>query len=307
MRRPVVSSSGVAACVAVLTAILPFSVQAVTPLECAQAYEKAQVERKAGHFTVAIESLRECAGQECPAFVRKDCIQWMAETESTQPTVVFSVRRNGADMTTVEIACDGRVLTRSSDGKSVALDPGVHDFAFGVPGEAAVHRQIVIRQGERDRIVEIELDKPSLAALSPGAAARKSVLPDVAAAAGASSRVGGGSSMSGRRILAYSLAGLGTLGVSGFAAVGLWGYSQKRDFERSCAPFCSSSQVESVRTKYIVADACLGVGVVSLGLAAYLFLSEGKTAAGVSPSTTAVAISPSLFGHGAVVDMSGRF
>jgi hypothetical protein len=274
-----------------------------TPLECAQAYEQAQVDRKAAHIIAAIESLTICAGQNCPSFIRKDCIDWLTESQTAQPSVVFSVRRQGADLTDVEIVCDGRTVTRVLDGKAVSLDPGSHLFAFRVAGDASVEKQIVIREGERNRIVEIDLDLASTT--GPGvttidATRDLSSLP-------ATANPGLGSSAGGRSVLPYVFAGVGVLGVSGFVAFGLWGNSQKGDLERDCSPFCSSGQVDGVRSKYILADTSLALGLVSLGLATYWFVNRHEQVPTASRPATSAAVAPPHAGRGGVIHVVTSF
>jgi hypothetical protein len=286
-----------------LAALWGSTAMADTPLECAQAYEKAQVERKAGHIIAAIESLTICAGPNCPSFLRKDCIDWLTESQTAQPSVVFSVRRNGADLTGVEVACDGRIVTQVLDGKAVSLDPGSHQFTFQVPGDRSITKQIVIREGERNRIVEVDWDREATAV----AAATISNSPDDRASPSAPANAGLASSAASRTVLPYAFAGLGVLGVSGFAVFGLWGNSQKGDLEGSCAPFCRSSQVDEVRTKYIVADTCLAVGLVSLGLATYWFVSGHGQVPRTSQQNTSVAVAPTHSGRGGVVNLVTSF
>jgi hypothetical protein len=111
-----------------------------------------------------------------------------------------------------------------------------------------------------------------------------------------------------RRILPYGLAGVGVLGISGFAAFGLWGNSQKKDLERSCSPFCQSSDADAVHTKYLLADGCLVLGVASLAVATYLFAKEPRSPTKVSSSQdTSVTIAPALTGRGGIVDFATSF
>jgi hypothetical protein len=56
--------------------------------------------------------------------------------------------------------------------------------------------------------------------------------------------------------------------------LGVLGKSQRDDLRDSCAPSCPEDDVGSVRTKLILADVSLGVGVVSLGVATYLFIAS---------------------------------
>jgi hypothetical protein len=289
-------------------ALLHSSAMAAPPQECAEAYEKAQEERKASHLTAAVEELRKCAAEICPSFIRKDCIQWMSETESAQPTVVFSVRRDGADLSSVEVLCDGRVVAHSIDGKAVALDPGAHVFTFRQPGAPSVEKRTIIREGERNRILEAELPAPipeDLATKSSLTAAETPEETDESVSTGTDASVA--PPATGRKWIPYALAGMGVLGVSGFTVFGLWGNSDKQDLERSCSPFCRPSQVDQVSTKYIVADTCLAVGLVSLGLATYWFLSDPRTTQKTSDSHAAVVVSPTASGRGGVLDLRTTF
>jgi hypothetical protein len=82
---------------------------------------------------------------------------------------------------------------------------------------------------------------------------------------------------------------LGVIGGGGFAALALSGQSDVSNLRSTCAPNCSSSQVDGARTQIILANVSLGVGIASLGIATTWFLlsrsHEGKTAAlSVEPS-----------------------
>jgi hypothetical protein len=271
-----------------------------SPRACADAYEKAQEERKAGRITAAIGYLTKCAAQDCPSFVRKDCLQWMTDAERAQPSVVFAVRRDGVELTSVEIVVDGRLLTNLIDGKAIALDPGAHVFTFRAPDGVSTERSRIIREGERNRLIEVELPG-SLPVEVPGPLVR------TPAQVAEMPRQDLAPVNPTRSWLPYGLAGVGVLGVSGFAVFGLWGHSQKNHLEDTCSPFCQSSQVDEVRTKYILADACLAVGLVSLGAAAYYFLRDREDAAKVSGVPSTASLLPTLSPGRGAVDLAIRF
>lgn len=259
---------------------------------CADSYEKAQEEKTAGHLKAALVQLKSCIDPTCPKFIRDDCVRWMDQTESALPTVVFAVRRDGKDLTDVEVACDGEPLLSSLDGKAVSVDPGSHDFSFKVPGFAPMERQTLIREGERNRIIDVEF-------------AHESVASPTSTASADAGRPGERGMVA--RYLPYGLAGLGALGVAGFALFGIEGNSQKGDLERSCSPYCQSSQVDSVKTKYLLADTCLAVGLVSAGVATYLFLKRHSQSAGGQDHATSIGFAPRTSGGGGVVQVSTRF
>ncbi|HEY5284171.1 MAG TPA: hypothetical protein VIM14_15370, partial [Polyangia bacterium] len=226
------------------------------PQACAKAYEKAQEEKTAGRFNSAIAHLKTCLAAECPSFIREDCLRWMDQTELALPTVVFSVREDGNDLTDVEILCDNKPLTGKLDGKALPLDPGLHDFSFRLPGHTPIARQVLVREGERNRIIIAEFHKLH----------KRLSLPEVLSPIGETTLEAKPNPHSGR-ILPYALAGAGVLGLAGFTTFAILGNSQQGELERTCAPNCQSGQIDSVKLKYHLADASLGVGLVSLGVA----------------------------------------
>jgi len=233
------------------------------PRDCAQAYEKAQEEKTAARLTSALVHLKTCIAVECPAFIREDCVRWLAQTESALPTFVFSVEQDGSDLTEVEIRCDNMPLTRKLDGKAIAVDPGPHEFSLRLPGHVPVERKILAREGERNRNIKVEFNSstrlPPLVEPAPTGA-------ESSRGAEANSRLG--------NLGPYALAGLGVLGLAGFTTFAILGNSQQGDLERTCSPNCQASQVDSVKSKYLLADVSLGVGLVSLGVATYWWISR---------------------------------
>jgi tetratricopeptide (TPR) repeat protein len=73
---------------------------------------------------------------------------------------------------------------------------------------------------------------------------------------------------------AYVLGAVGVAGLATFGTLALLGRNQQSDLERSCSPACSPSQVQPMKTKFLIADIGLAVGAVSLGAAGYLVLSR---------------------------------
>jgi hypothetical protein len=271
---------------------------------CTEAYEQAQEEKASGHFKTALSHLRACVAPECPRFIREDCARWMDQAEAATPTVVFAVRRNGVDQTEVDVTCDGQPLTHSLDGKALALDPGMHTFLFSIPGLPSVERPLLIREGEHNRLIEVEFQGGATPVTGKSEEHFASPISGIPSA----ERSLDAQHSTSRPYLMYGLAGTGVLGIAGFSAFALLGSSQQGDLEKSCSPNCRTSQVDSVKTKYLVADVCLGVGLVSLGVATYLFFS---TPSGGSHSDKKPEISIDLVprpgGEGGVLRLSKVF
>ena len=262
---------------------------------CPDSYEKAQEERAAGHLKAALVHLQSCIDPSCAKFIRDDCVRWMEQVESALPTVVFAAQRAGQDLTNVEVSCDGEPLMSTLGGKAVPMDPGPHDFSFTVPGLAPIQRQTLIREGERNRMIVVEFG-----------VANESIA-STTASADANLRTEPRPHKTIAYYLPYGLAGLGVLGGAGFALFGIQGNSQKGDLERTCSPHCQSSQVDSVRTKYLLADTCLAVGLVSLGVATYLFLTRHSRGASDRDHALFIEFVPRTSAAGGVVRIAAPF
>jgi hypothetical protein len=153
---------------------------------------------------------------------------------------------------------------------------------------------MLIREGERNRMIDVEFRSPLGATPLPTPAD-----PDLQAKSGER-----GTAL---LYLPYGLAGLGALGVAGFAVLDIQGNRRKSDLEHSCSPYCQSSQVDEVKMKYLLADTCLAVGLVSLGVATYLFLTSHGEDASRQAHPTSIGFAPRPSGGGGVVQVATQF
>jgi hypothetical protein len=244
--------------------------------ECAAAYESSQELRANGKLTKAAAALALCAEESCPAFVRSDCVQWLEEVQKDLPSVIISAKDpHGEDVTAVRVLVDGELLVKELDGKAVPLDPGSHKLRFELEGVAPIEQQIVVKAGQKDRALEVSFaakgaDVPED---NPYAGTEKEKAPaDVPADEAESGKPGP------LRPYAYVAGGVGVAGIVGFAVLGAMGKSAESDLEASnCKPNCAQSDVDAIKTKYVLADISLGVGIVGLGTGvALFFMSQPK-------------------------------
>jgi hypothetical protein len=235
---------------------------------CVAAYEQAQLLRGRSKLRRAREELLVCAQSACPKFIATDCTQWLSEVDANTPTVVISARdESGQEITAVRVKADGEHLLDGLDGKAVPLDPGPHVFRFERGALRPVEKTYVIHEGERNRAITVELrgDSDMLAVRSTGSPAAAPVVRDDAQAAG-------------RARWALVLGALGAVGVGSFAYFGLTGHSDVEQMRSQCAPACAQSDVDAAKTKLLIADGSLGLGIASLGLATWLLFSKSRDA-----------------------------
>jgi hypothetical protein len=229
---------------------------------CISASEQGQQLRDSGKYRAARDAFTQCTRDACPAIVRRDCTRWLSDVTQLWPSVVFGAKDPaGNDLASVSVFADGVPIASTLDGKPVQIDPGEHVFRFETGGFHAVERQLLVRAGEKSRLVLAQFgDAP--AATPPPAA------PDATTAPAAAPVPAG----------AWVFGGLALLAFGTEAFFGVTGLNDRSSLEsHPCAKTatCNPDDVTAVRTKFTVADIALGVGLVSAGLSAYLYFTRG--------------------------------
>ncbi len=234
---------------------------------CGSAYVKAQKHRRAGELKSARQALIQCSRSECIAEVSKDCVQWLSEVEASMPTIVVLAKdRAGKSLSAVAVSVDGAKVAKSLDGKALTVDPGRRVFKFEYNGAKPVTKAVTVAQGQKDRVIEVEIPigkaaKKTGGSKSGGFETGGAEEPDEGAPLGA---------------YVFGAVGLGAVIVGG----SLWlssefDVTELRDEE--CSPACPASKRDTIETKRLFGDIAFGVGVVSLGIATVLFLNSGPS------------------------------
>jgi hypothetical protein len=215
--------------------------------------------------------------------VRKYCADWLAQVEDRIPSVVFRAQSaDGADVTDATVTVDGGAA-HAVDGTATRLNPGEHAVHFEHEGDPPVDMHVVLAETEKGRIVSARFAAKAVATPAP-----------VEAPAPAT----GGAGIS---PVAIALAGVGVVGLGAFTYLGLTAKSDLDNLRQTCAPNCASSDLDAVKQKALFADLSLGVGVVALGAAAWVFLANRP-----APSAAALLdVRPTP--GGAVARVGGRF
>jgi len=247
----------------------PDTARAADPFEaCVSAYDQAQVDRRAGKLVSAKERLLTCSQAACPAAARRDCARWLDEVETSIPTVVVEATSgSGAELTEVRVLIDGRLLAPRLEGKALAVDPGTHTFGFETAGVAGVTQTVTIREGEKNRKIQVRLGAPATPEPAPEPVGSRPI-----------------------PVLAFVLGGVGLVGLGSFAFFGIRAKNDEAELRDSgCQPRCDVDEVDAVFEKQVIADVSLGIGLAALAAATIVFLTRptvgGRSAATARPLT----------------------
>jgi len=266
--------------------------------QCLAASDQGQQMRDDGKYRRAREAFATCARDACPALVRRDCMKWLADLEQSSPSIVVGAKDDkGGDLVDVTVLVDGAPLVTKLDGKPTPVDPGAHVLRFETAGYPRVEQHVMVRAGEKSRLLVVQFGTPA----PPAPATTPATAP-----APAAPQADTGQTPQGTRTSAWVFAGLSVVAFGTEAYFGFSGLSDRSSLKsQPCAQTasCPESSVDSIRTKFTVADIALGVGLASAAISAYLFLAPPSETAPSHP--TAVDVVP-LPGGGAM-SVAGRF
>ncbi len=253
---------------------------------CVSAYDASQRLRRDGKLLSARTELLRCASEACPAAVSKDCTRWLAEVEQSLPTIVLAARdEQGRDITEARVTLGERVLAERLDGRAVALDPGPHTLSFELAGGRKFEQQVVVRQGQKNRLVELRLEPRAPAPAANERATVPSPKPTPAPTSADDQR-----EPAAIPTLAWVLGAVGVAALGGFVYFALDAPADVDDMDRRCAPNCPQDEVDAAERKALFADIALGVGVAALAGSAIVIVTR-----------------PSGGAQGAVVSLGARF
>lgn len=272
---------------------LPRTAHADDKQICVTASEKGQQLRSAGKLVDAREQFNLCGRTECPKLIQQDCTQWMSEVLASLPSIVPGAKdRKGRDIVDARLTIDGKLATETLDGKPIVVDPGVHSFVFEAKGAGApppVKEQVVVKPGEKNRIVSV-----TIATGDDGAVAAGTTAPAHPAEGSKSSPP----------IAAYVIGGLGVVALGAAGVMGLLANSDAHDLRSTCAPNCKQSDVDAIQTRYTIGGVTAGIGGALLVTGIVLFFvhgSESSRSSQASSSTPAFLLQPVAGGSAALL------
>jgi hypothetical protein len=247
---------------------------------CLAAPVEGQQLQRAGKLVAARDRFASCARKTCPAEIVQDCTRWEQQVASAVPSVVLVARdAKGRDLVDVEVAIDGQAAV-AVGARAVELDPGSHRFVFHRQRGTDVEVNLLLREGERDRPVAATFDVP----------ARRPA------------RVEEPPTTSSRPVpvAAWIAGGVGVLGFASFATFGALGVRDRAS--SGCDVGCSQSQKDHVDGELRAADISLGVSVIALGVATWLYLTRPTV---MAPDGVLFELRPAA--GGGLATLGGRF
>lgn len=267
--------------------------------QCAADSEEAQSLRDKNRYRAARAKFRSCAQSSCPGVVRKDCTKWLAELEEVMPSIVVgAVDEKGTDLVDVELSMDGETLAARLDGTPIAVDPGAHELRATAPGREPVKMPIVVRVGDKTRQVRITIPSGGTKAVDPEATPASTPAPDAPAAG----RVSHGPPLA-------SIV-LGSVGVAALASWGIFGLTAQSDFgalKKECGPSCPDGSADGIKTRMLVADVSLGIGVAAVGVAAVLWIVQAPAPAKQASFAGRLQLGAAPVRGGAAAGLGGSF
>jgi hypothetical protein len=283
------------ACPSVAPAQTPAGAQGGTDAKkaCIAQHEAAQTFRRTGKLLEARDATVVCSRDECPAVVRADCADWLDVASKAVPSLVIRAKSDDQDVFDVRVFVDEKLVTAHLDGTPFELNPGPHSLRFEYSNFDPIKQELLVLEGEKNRVLAVSFAKVGAVSNEPVTKPfeRESPLPV--------------ETYRPIPVLTYVLGGVALAGVGGFTAFGLSGQQEKKALESGCRPVCSDSDLEPVRTRFIMADASLGIAILSTVAAGVVYFtrptrplpsntSQGKAARAASPM--AFGLSPTASG-----------
>lgn len=259
--------------------------------QCARAAEEGQRLRDDAKLRAARPQFLECSRESCPAFIRNDCIKWLAEADAALPTVSVRARDSrGMDITGAKLDIDGVVVAESLKGQSIQLDPGEHMITVTARAGDKLGQKVVVVRGERDRILTFSFDR----ALEPDGRAVDGTGPRVVQlpSGARDTPPSDGASYA----LPITFTTIAVVGLATFTALDIHAYGRYSDLKDGCGATksCTREDVSGLSGEFVGAAIALGVGLASAGLATYFFLTMPKkdgVRASIAPTPTGAAAS----------------
>jgi hypothetical protein len=242
---------------------------------CADSYVKAQELQRASQLKAAAAEFVRCQQPECGEVVTAECTRLYEQVVAQTPSVVFALYgRKREELRTAQVYLNGELVLEKLEGAAISLDPGVHKFRFEAAGYPPKEQEVTVRRGDRDRLIEVPLVKEEAPPPTPAGAA--------AEAPSRPLRI---------PLVSYVLAGGAVAAFGTGTALLLSGKASYGDLEDNCGTqgLCRESEVDSVKSRYLLGNVALGVGVAATAAAVTFTILANRADDEVGPKVSASA------------------
>jgi hypothetical protein len=257
---------------------------------CASEYTESQQLRADGKLLDARSQAILCGQSSCPAVIRRECLRMLPDLVTMIPSVVIGVRTSdGKDVTGGQLFVDR--VPHPIDGRPIELDPGAHRLECEAPGVVRYQDTLVASVGEKNRFVAVVVHPLS----SPGGAtsAERVEAPPSSAAPPASD-----GKPRETPVATYAFAGIAVTALVSTIYFGATGLSEAYHMQDTCSPKCPQDDVDSARTKIIVANVTFGIALVATGAALWTNFASRSDSRGALGSSRRLARTPAAPGLG---------
>lgn len=235
--------------------------------ECITAHREGQELRRQLRLMEARGILTECGSASCPGPVKRDCLRWVDEIATQLPSIVFRVDGEGGESSrNIRIFVENELRFQVVPNRAVEFNPGTYRFRFESDGKPPIEQEVVLGEAEKFKAVTIKFaseSKTADAAAAQSVTTAKPLTPTLSAPAKSESRP--------VPLATYLFAGLGVVATANFVGWGLSSKSLVSDMQDRCAPDCEQVYIDRARTRALVADISLGVGVASFATATLFY------------------------------------
>jgi hypothetical protein len=197
-----------------------------------------------------------------------------------------------------KVLIDGQALAALPSGEAHELNPGAHVFRFELAGHPVQEQTLVIRQGEKRRVLRVQFEEPVAAPATPAEPVPVSPPAPAAATSSVSSRP--------IPIVSYVFGGAALVAAGAGTYLGLNAISKHSDKKDSCAPNCPDDDVDQIKTQLLLADIAGGVAIVSATVAVYTYLTR-PTVTLEKPASGSVPLRIVVAPNAVSVGLSGAF
>jgi hypothetical protein len=230
---------------------------------CLESYDEFQQRRDDGDLVGARRALAGCGGGACPLALQRECTESLKDLSPRIPTIILVAhgpRRE--DLVHVVVATEGVTLKSSLDGRELEINPGPHKLRFESPGLIPVEQDIVVREREKGRVIEVTLAPIARTEHSP-----TEPTPEPLRTTAHTASI---------PLLTWIFGAVGVAAFGSASAFGIAGLSARADANR-CKPNCTQGDVDRVNQRFLGADISLGIGVLAAAAAAWVYFTQART------------------------------